>query len=150
MEMLILTRNETLLGPQARRLHCIDFAPGLFVTRSDSQFGNKHVLWEIVACDCVFVGLQVPYMVPLSHGYPCFCFNHPAGGALGERLVGAGALHGGHLHQRPPGHGGKHRPGDGLHGQRQVVSSVWCHGRRIYWIIIGLDFIYLFLSHICD
>lgn len=45
----------------------------------------------------------------------------PAGGAVGERLVGESSLHGGGLHQRPPGHGGKHCAGDGLHRQRQVT-----------------------------
>lgn len=52
-----------------------------------------------------------------------WCVLVPSGGALRERMVRTGSLHGGRLHQRPSGHRGEHRPGDGLHWQRLVKWS---------------------------
>lgn len=49
-----------------------------------------------------------------------FLFSLWAGGASGERLPSGDPLHGGGLHQRQAGHGGKPRPRHGLCLLRQV------------------------------
>lgn len=62
-------------------------------------------------------------------------------------MVGAGALHGCYLHQRPPGHRGKYRPGNGFYRQGQVINlSAALHLAHLNLIIRFVKMLFFNLS----
>lgn len=63
-------------------------------------------------------------------------------------MVRPGALHGRYLHQWPSRYGGKYRPGNGLHGQGQVIDL--SAALRLVQFDLMMRFVKMVFLILCD